>query len=167
MDFDFFRRSSTELCEAILHPNKTGAETMLQQYLVRIDDARLERALAALSKSSNRSTPSGGQRLTVQYGEDCLCAMMHSRIVLRRNRRYGFSSSGTTRLSTDACCCHLGPGPLKRCRSVFLSGLYQEIETSAARRCCDGNTRQISGQARSPPLIAKSPVERPSKQIVE
>jgi hypothetical protein len=28
MDFDFFRRTSTELCEAILQPNKTGAETI-------------------------------------------------------------------------------------------------------------------------------------------
>ena len=50
MDFDFFRRSSTELCEAILHPNKNGAETKLQQYLARIDDAQLMRALATVIK---------------------------------------------------------------------------------------------------------------------
>jgi hypothetical protein len=47
-EFDFFRRTSTELCEAILHPNKAGAETMLQQYLARIDDALLKRALATV-----------------------------------------------------------------------------------------------------------------------
>jgi hypothetical protein len=47
MDFDFFRRTSTELSEAILQPNMPGADTLLRQYLARIEDARLKRALAA------------------------------------------------------------------------------------------------------------------------
>jgi hypothetical protein len=45
-DFDFFRRTSVELCSEILQPNaRTSA--VLQQYLARIDDDRLKRALAA------------------------------------------------------------------------------------------------------------------------
>jgi hypothetical protein len=47
MDFDFFRRTSRELCDAILRPNMTGAETLLRRYLARIEDARLKRAFAA------------------------------------------------------------------------------------------------------------------------
>lgn len=44
--FEFFRRSSTDLCAAIRQPNaRTSA--LLQQYLARIDDDRLKRALAA------------------------------------------------------------------------------------------------------------------------
>jgi hypothetical protein len=48
VDFGFFRRTSTEICDAILHPNKSGADTRLQQYLTRIDDALLKRALRAV-----------------------------------------------------------------------------------------------------------------------
>jgi hypothetical protein len=48
MDFDFFRRTSAELCEAILRPDMPGAGTLLRQYLTRIKDARLERAFAAV-----------------------------------------------------------------------------------------------------------------------
>ena len=62
MDFDFFRRTSTELCEAILHPNKTGAATILQQYLARIDDARLKRALATVIKVEQPAQASTKQR---------------------------------------------------------------------------------------------------------
>ena len=51
MDFDFFRRSSVELCTAILQPN-AGASANLQQYLARIDDDRLKRALAAAIDAS-------------------------------------------------------------------------------------------------------------------
>jgi hypothetical protein len=43
--FDFFRRTSAELCEAILHPNQPSCELMLGKYLARIDDAKLKRAL--------------------------------------------------------------------------------------------------------------------------
>ena len=45
-EFDFFRRTSAELCAAILQPNET-ASAILQQYLVRLDDDRLKRAFAA------------------------------------------------------------------------------------------------------------------------
>ena len=50
-DFDFFRRTSAELCAAILQPN-AGASANLQQYLARIDDYRLKRALAAAIDAS-------------------------------------------------------------------------------------------------------------------
>jgi hypothetical protein len=45
-DFNFFRRTSAELCAAILRPGELTA-TLLRQYLVRIDDDRLRRAFAA------------------------------------------------------------------------------------------------------------------------
>jgi hypothetical protein len=45
-DFRFFRRTSAELCEAILRPDEL-ASPVLRQYLVRIDDDRLRRVFAA------------------------------------------------------------------------------------------------------------------------
>jgi hypothetical protein len=45
-DFRFFRRTSVELCAAILQPNELTS-TLLHQYLARIGDGRLRRALAA------------------------------------------------------------------------------------------------------------------------
>jgi hypothetical protein len=45
-DFEFFRRTSAELCAAILQPNERAA-TILRQYLERIDDDRLRRVVAA------------------------------------------------------------------------------------------------------------------------
>jgi hypothetical protein len=45
-DFSFFRRTSAELCTAILQPNELTA-TLLRQYLARIDDHRLKRVFAA------------------------------------------------------------------------------------------------------------------------
>jgi len=44
-DFRFFRKTSTELCAAILGRNE-AAEKMLRRYLAQIDEARLKRALA-------------------------------------------------------------------------------------------------------------------------
>jgi hypothetical protein len=44
-DFKFFRRTSAELCAAILQNEPASA--VLQLYLARIDDARLKRAIAA------------------------------------------------------------------------------------------------------------------------
>jgi hypothetical protein len=44
--FDFFRRTSAELCAAMLQPNE-GTSAILQQYLVRLDDDRLKRSFAA------------------------------------------------------------------------------------------------------------------------
>ena len=46
VDFEFFRRTSAELCAAILQPNER-ASALLQQYLARIDDGRLKRTFAA------------------------------------------------------------------------------------------------------------------------
>ena len=45
-DFSFFRRTSAELCAAILRPNDL-TPTLLRQYLARIDDNRLRRVFAA------------------------------------------------------------------------------------------------------------------------
>jgi hypothetical protein len=45
-DFDFFRRTSAELCTAILRPNELTS-TVLRQYLARIDDDRLKRVFSA------------------------------------------------------------------------------------------------------------------------
>jgi hypothetical protein len=59
-DFDFFRRTSTELCAAILQPN-AGASVILQQYLARIDDDRLKRALAAAIDASEPAVSPAGR----------------------------------------------------------------------------------------------------------
>jgi hypothetical protein len=45
-DFSFFRRTSAELCAAILRPSEL-ASAVLRQYLARIDDDRLKRVFAA------------------------------------------------------------------------------------------------------------------------
>jgi hypothetical protein len=55
-DFSFFRRTSAELCAAILQPNKPGA-TLLRQYLARIDDDRLKHVLAAAIKADQPAAP--------------------------------------------------------------------------------------------------------------
>jgi hypothetical protein len=44
-EFEFFRRTSVELCAAIQQPNE-GAAAVLQQYLMRLEDDRLKRAFA-------------------------------------------------------------------------------------------------------------------------
>jgi hypothetical protein len=49
-DFGFFRRTSAELCAAILQPNEPTS-TVLRQYLARIDDDRLKRAFASAIES--------------------------------------------------------------------------------------------------------------------
>jgi hypothetical protein len=45
-DFGFFRRTSAELCAAILQPSEF-TPVVLRQYLARIDDGRLKRVFAA------------------------------------------------------------------------------------------------------------------------
>lgn len=45
-DFSFFRRTSAELCAAILQPHNP-TPTVLRQYLACIEDDRLKRAFAA------------------------------------------------------------------------------------------------------------------------
>jgi len=49
-DFGFFRRTSAELCAAILQPNEL-ASAVLRQFLERIDDDRLKHAFAAAIES--------------------------------------------------------------------------------------------------------------------
>jgi hypothetical protein len=44
--FSFFRRTSKELCAAIVQPGN-GNDVVLSRYLAQIDDARLHRVLAA------------------------------------------------------------------------------------------------------------------------
>jgi hypothetical protein len=62
-EFGFFRRTSIELCEAILHPDQASRETTLRRYLARIDDLKLKRALAIvmdleqLQQAPRRSKP--------------------------------------------------------------------------------------------------------------
>src|SRR5262249_22458471 len=46
-DFSFFRRTSTELCTAMLR-RQAGDEVILMRYLAAIDDPRLHRAMAAV-----------------------------------------------------------------------------------------------------------------------
>ena len=59
-DFGFFRRTSAELCAAILQPNEHNA-AVLRQYLARIDDGRLKRAFAAAIETGEPKTSSGGK----------------------------------------------------------------------------------------------------------
>jgi hypothetical protein len=66
-DFDFFRRTSAELCSAILQPD-AGASAILQQYLARIDDDRLKRALAAAIDAGKPAVSPAGR--AVRRGND-------------------------------------------------------------------------------------------------
>jgi hypothetical protein len=59
-DFGFFRRTSAELCAAILQPNELTS-TILRQYLARIDDDRLKRAFAAAIESELPKASSVGK----------------------------------------------------------------------------------------------------------
>jgi len=56
-DFEFFRRISTDLCEAILYPNKDANGTLLRQYLARVSDTRLENALRAVISVEDQQAP--------------------------------------------------------------------------------------------------------------
>lgn len=58
--FGFFRRTSAELCAAILQPNEL-TPVVLQQYLARIDDDRLKRAFAAAIEA-DRPNPASADR---------------------------------------------------------------------------------------------------------
>jgi hypothetical protein len=44
-DFRFFRKTSVELCGAILRPNENN-DVVLRQFLARMDDSRLRRVFA-------------------------------------------------------------------------------------------------------------------------
>ena len=66
-DFGFFRRTSAELCAAILRPNELSA-AILRQYLARIDDDRLQRAFAAAIETSELKTSSAGKPFKRNHG---------------------------------------------------------------------------------------------------
>ena len=53
-NFEFFRRTSSQLCEAILQPSD-AAEAALRQYLAQIDYVRLKRALSAAFDIADRT----------------------------------------------------------------------------------------------------------------
>ena len=59
-DFNFFRRTSAELCAALLRPNEL-TPTVLRQYLARIDDDRLKRVFAAAIETDQPKVPSIGK----------------------------------------------------------------------------------------------------------
>ena len=61
-DFDFFRRTSLELCTAILQPN-AGASAIWQQDLARIEHDRLKRALAAAIDASEPAVSPAGRAI--------------------------------------------------------------------------------------------------------
>jgi hypothetical protein len=58
--FSFFRKTSAELCAAILTPSE-AASTILRQHLTRIDDDRLKRCLAAALEPGEPTTSSVGK----------------------------------------------------------------------------------------------------------
>ena len=62
--FGFFRRTSAELCAAILQPNEHSS-TLLRQYL---DDERLGRAFAAAIESDQSKVFSGGKPIRPDSG---------------------------------------------------------------------------------------------------
>jgi len=57
-DFDFFRRTSAELCAAIVQPNELAP--VLWQYVARIEDDRLKRAFAAAIGADRPTVSSNG-----------------------------------------------------------------------------------------------------------
>ncbi|MGA7998262.1 MAG: hypothetical protein WCA28_25655 [Bradyrhizobium sp.] len=59
-DFGFFRRTSAELCAAILQPSEF-TPLVLRQYLARIDNDRLRRALAAAMEAGRPTISSVGK----------------------------------------------------------------------------------------------------------
>ena len=66
--FEFFRRTSAELCAAILHPNER-APMALQRYLVRLDDDRLKRAFVAAIDAGQQPAVSPISRAARQRNE--------------------------------------------------------------------------------------------------
>jgi len=65
--FGFFRRTSAELCAAILQPNEHSS-TLLRQYLARIDDERLGRAFAAAIEADQSKVSSVGKPIRPDSG---------------------------------------------------------------------------------------------------
>jgi hypothetical protein len=59
-EFSFFRKTSAELCAAILRPNEMTS-SLLRQYLARIDDDRLGRIFAAAMETDQPKASSVGK----------------------------------------------------------------------------------------------------------
>jgi hypothetical protein len=59
-DFSFFRRTSAELCAAILRPHEPTS-TVLRQYLACIEDDRLRRAFAAAIEANQPEVSHAGK----------------------------------------------------------------------------------------------------------
>src|ERR1700682_6195381 len=59
-EFSFFRRTSAELCAALLRPNEITS-TVLRQYLTRIDDDRLKHVFAAAIEADQPKLASVGK----------------------------------------------------------------------------------------------------------
>jgi hypothetical protein len=59
-EFSFFRKTSAELCAAILRPNEMTS-SLLRQYLGRIDDDRLRRIFAAAMETDQPKRSSVGK----------------------------------------------------------------------------------------------------------
>jgi hypothetical protein len=66
-DFNFFRRTSAELCAAILRPNELTS-TLLRQYLARIDDDRLKRTFAAAMEADQPTVSSADKPIKRDNG---------------------------------------------------------------------------------------------------
>jgi hypothetical protein len=66
-DFNFFRRTSAELCAAILRPNELTS-TLLRQYLARIDDDRLKRTFAAAMEADQPTVSSADKPIKRDKG---------------------------------------------------------------------------------------------------
>ena len=66
-DFSFFRRTSAELCAAILQPSELTAK-LLRQYLWRIDDDRLRRVFAATIEAGQPKLSPVGKSLKHDNG---------------------------------------------------------------------------------------------------
>ena len=65
--FGFFRRTSAELCAAILQPNEYSS-TLLHQFLARIDDDRLRRAFAAAIEADQPKVASSSKSIRRDTG---------------------------------------------------------------------------------------------------
>jgi len=65
--FNFFRRTSAELCAAILRPNELTS-TLLRQYLARIDDDRLKRTFAAAMEADQPTVSSADKPIRRDNG---------------------------------------------------------------------------------------------------
>ncbi len=61
-EFEFFRRTSAELCAAILQPGQP-ASAVLRQYLERINDDRLKRVFASAIGADPPTVPQVSGRL--------------------------------------------------------------------------------------------------------